>query len=303
MSIVDSLSGIIPALATPLTDERKIHETDLRRLVQFVLDAGVRAVFTMGSTGEFSAFTREERRLAIDTVLDEVGGRVPVFAGVSDAGTELAVRNVKEAEAAGVDAIVAVLPYYFPLGTQQAALDHFRHIADSTSLPLIVYNVPQAVKSVIHIAAIRKLAEEGAVAAVKESSTDFTYFQDLILSLSDMPRVRVFQGSEFHLAASVFMGAHGGVLGIANLAPHLCVQVYEAASSGSIDEARKLQRRLTKVCQVFWAGESVVGSLKAAMSVLGICSPITTLPIPAASDESRAKICRIVEDCGLRGPE
>ena len=301
MPAMTTLSGIIPPLATPLSDERRIDEAGLRGLVRYVLDARVHALFVMGSTGEFNALSREERRFAVETVVDEVGGSVPVLAGVSDAGTELAARNAKDAETAGADAVVAVLPYYSPLYTQQAALDHFRHIARSTNLPLVVYNVPQATKGVVEVETIRTLAEEGTAAAVKESSTDFTYFQDLLFRLSDMPHIRVFQGSEFHLASSVFMGAHGGVLGISNLVPGLCVQLYEAASSGRIDEARELQRRLTQVCQVFWAGESVVGSLKAAMSILGICSPVTTMPIPSASEESRRKIRKIVESCGLTG--
>ncbi len=95
------------------------------------------------------------------------------------------------------------------------------------------------------------------------------------------------------------MGAHGGVLGIANLIPRLCVQLYEAASSGNVQEARELQRKVTAVSQVFWAGESTLGGLKAAISMLGICGQTPSLPIPPASDESREKIRKILVECGL----
>ena len=299
---ISELSGIVCPLATPLTDERRIDEAGLRRLVGRVMDGGVRAVFVMGSTGEFPAFSREERRFAIETVVDEVAGRLPVLAGVSDSGTELAARNARDAEAAGADAVVATLPYYFPPYSDRAALDHFRHIAGSTSLPLIIYNIPQLVKGAVAVEAVAALAEDRSAAGIKDSSADFEYFQSLIFRLSDMPHFRILQGSEFHLAASLLMGAHGGVLGIANLAPGLCVQLYEAASGGSpqrIEQARELQRRLTALSRIFQVGESPLGSLKAAMSMLDICSPVTTMPIPVVSDESRRKIRKIVEACGL----
>lgn len=302
MPAIRDLSGIICPLATPLTGERKIDEAALRRLVRHVIDGGIHAVFVMGSTGEFPAFSAEERRFTIETVVDEVAGRLPVLAGVSDSGTELAARNAKEAEAAGADALVATLPYYFPPYGDQAVLDHFHHVAASTSLPLIVYNIPQLVKGVVTVEAVAALAQDGSAAGIKDSSADFAYFQSLIFRLSDMPHFRIFQGNEFHTAASLLIGAHGGVLGIANLAPRLCVQLYEAASGGDIGQAREFQRRLTALSQIFRVGEPPVGALKAAMSMVGVCSPQTTMPIPAASDESRRKIRQIIGDCGLLKP-
>ena len=298
---ISELSGIVCPLATPLTDERRIDEAGLRRLVGRVMDGGVRAVFVMGSTGEFPAFSREERRFAIETVVDEVAGRLPVLAGVSDSGTELAARNARDAEAAGADAVVATLPYYFPPYSDRAVPDHFRHVAGSTSLPLIIYNIPQLVKGAVAVEAVAALAEDGSAAGIKDSSADFEYFQSLIFRLGDMPHFRILQGSEFHVAASLLMGAHGAVLGIANLAPRLCVQLYEAASSPPrrIEEAWELQRRLTALSRIFRVGESPVGSLKAAMSMLDICSPVTTMPIPVVADEARRAIQRIIEECGL----
>jgi len=299
LSIVENLRGVIPPVATPLTEERKVDEPGLRRLVRHVLDGGACALFVMGSTGEFSAFTREVRRSIIEMVIDEVAGRVPILAGVSDSGSELAALNAKDAEAAGADAVVLTMPYYFPASTDRDALDHFRCVAGSTGLPLIMYNVPRAVKSAIGVDSVVQLAEEGTVVAIKDSSTDFTHFQQLILSLSHLPHFRIFQGSEFQMGASVLMGAHGGVLGISNVAPRLCVQLYEAASSGNIDLTRELQRKVTAVSQVFWAGESTLGGLKAAISMLGICGPTPTMPIQPVSAEPRKKIRKILEDCGL----
>lgn len=297
--VFDDLSGVIPPLATPLTDDHKIDVPNLRRLVNYVIDGGSSGVFVMGSTGEFPFFSREVRRSIIETVVDETNGRVPVLAGISDAGTELAIMNTKDAEEVGADAIVCTLPYYFATPQESAILEHFRSVAQSTKLPMAMYNIPSTVKTFIKVNVVVKLAEEGTAKSIKDSSTDFIHFQDLTYALRHMPKFRIFQGSEFQIGASVLMGAHGGVLGVANLAPRLCVQLYEAAARGDAAQTRELQRQVTALSQLFWTGESVVGSLKAALSIVGLCSPITSIPMPSASEGSIMKIRQIMVDCGL----
>lgn len=299
MAISDRLYGVVPPLATPLTDDRKVDEPGLRKLIQHMLDGGVHALFVMGSTGEFPAFDREQRRAIIEITIDEVKGRIPILAGVSDAGTELTARNAKDAEAVGADAVVVTMPYYFLGARDQGALDHFRYVAKSTSLPLIIYNIPQVVKSNVTPAVVAQLAKEGTAVAIKDSSTDFNHFQELISQLKETPSFKIFQGSEFQMGASMLMGAHGGVLGIANVIPRLCVQLYEVSLSGDVARTQELQRKVTAISQVFWSGESALGSLKAAISMLGFCGQMTTMPIQPASDESRKKIRKILEDCGV----
>lgn len=299
MASLDNLAGIIPPLATPLRDDRKMDVPAMRRLVSHVIGGGVHGVFVMGSTGEFPAFTREERQTAIETVVDEVSGRVPVLAGVSDAGTELAVRNARDAEAAGADAVVVSLPYYFPIQSDSAVLEHFSWVADSTKLPLLVYNIPQIVKGVVRAEMVHALVERGIAFAVKDSSEDFTYFQELLFGRDTLPSLRVFLGGESMMGAGILMGGHGSVPGIANLAPEICVQVYEAASIGRIEDTRRLQRRLNSLCRLLYAGESVIASLKAALSLIGICGPATTVPLPPASEAARSEIKKIIEDFGL----
>ena len=299
MSFIDNLSGVIPPLATPLTEDYKVDEVSLRKLTRFVMDAGASALFVMGSTGEFPAFTRRERKSIIETVVDEVGGRIPVLAGISDSATRLAMRNATDAEEAGADAVVLTMPYYFRASGDQDALDHYRFIANSTRLPLIIYNVPQAVKSVVSVDAVVQLAEDGTAVAIKDSSTDFTTFTSLVFRLKHLPNFRIFQGSEFQMAASVFIGAHGGVLGIANVIPHLCVKLYEAASQGRVEESRELQRKVTAVSQVFWAGESPLGGLKTAISMLGFGGPTVSIPIQPLSLKSQDSIRKILVDEGI----
>lgn len=293
------MSGVIPPLLTPLTDDRNIDEAGFRRITRHVLDAGVHGVFVMGSSGEFPFFDREDRRRAIEIVVDEVAGKVPVFAGISDSGTELAARNAGDAEAAGADALVLTVPYYFKTARDEDIRAHYAFVADRTGLPLVMYNIPQTVKTMIGVDIIAQLAEEGTICAIKDSSTDFTHFQKLLLRMNGMPGFRIFQGSEFQMAASMLMGAHGGVLGIANIVPGLCVQLYEAAVRGDAEQARELQRRVTAVGGVFWAGEATLSGLKTAASLLGLCGPAMHLPMSVISEGSRLKIRKILEECGI----
>ena len=299
MSFIDNLSGVIPPLATPLTEDYKLDEANLRKLTSFMVDGGASALFAMGSTGEFPAFTRDERKAILKIVIDEVGGKIPILAGISDSASRLAVMNAHDAEEVGSDAAVLTMPYYFRAVGDQDALDHFRYVAKNTSLPLIIYNIPQVVKSPVSVNVIAQLAEEGTVVAIKDSSTDFNHFQSLITRLAPLPHFRIFQGSEFQMAASIFMGAHGGVLGIANVIPNLCVKLYEAAAEGRVDEARELQRRVTAVSQVFWAGESPLGGLKTAISMVGFGGATAGIPTQPLSPKSQEKIRKILQDAGL----
>ncbi|MBP6963467.1 MAG: dihydrodipicolinate synthase family protein [Armatimonadetes bacterium] len=297
MASLSKVSGVIPPLLTPLTDDRRIDEPALRRLVRHVLEGGVHGVFVMGSSGEFPCFDRDDRRRAIEIVADAIGDRVPVFAGISDAGTELAVRNAQDAVSAGADAVVLTMPYYFRLGRDEDVFTHYRHVAGAVSRPLVMYNIPQTAKTMIGVDAIAQLAEEGTISAIKDSSTDFNHFQKLVIRMSGMPEFRILQGSEFQMAASMLIGAHGGVLGISNIIPGLCVQLYDAAARGDVEQARELQRRVTAVAQVFWAGEGTLSSLKTAASMLGLCGPAMMLPMPVISEGSRDKIREILRHC------
>lgn len=298
MHDLSNLKGVIPALITPLTDGLEFDEAGMRRLIRFVLESGVHGVFVMGSSGEFYAFTPDQRRRIVEFVVDEVAGRVPVFAGISDAATDLAIRNGKDAKKAGADAAVLVLPYYATPVRQEDMAAHFRYVREHIDMPLAMYNVPQAVKGFIKAETIASLAEDGTIFAIKDSTCDFNHFQQVIIKLKER-KFPIFQGSEPQLAASVLMGGHGGVLGLGNVAPRLCVDIYEAASAGRAKEAARLQTIMTELWDLFWAAESTIGGMKAAVSLLGICGPATMRPTPAASPAAMEKIRSIMKRAGI----
>src|SRR5579875_1637861 len=143
---LERLHGIIPPILTPLTDEEEVDHASLRRLVTYLLDQGVHGIWVTGTTGEFPCFDQAEREAIVRTVVETVGGRVPVIAGIGDASTRLAIQHGRAAWRAGADAVALTAPYYY-VNSQEELLDHFRAVRAAVDLPLMVYNIPQNVKT------------------------------------------------------------------------------------------------------------------------------------------------------------
>jgi len=286
---ISHLSGIIPPLVTPLHADESVDEPGLRRLVQHLLRGGVHGIFAMGSTGEFAALADHERRRGLEIVVDEVGGKVPVLAGVGDSSTRRALQRVEEAQAAGVDGLVAILPYYHQVNNMVEAKEHFEAIAQAASLPVMLYNIPQRVGVSLTVEAVSDLRQTAQVAGIKDSSEDFNRFQAILRMES--AAFRVFQGSELQAAVSLLMGAHGAVLGIANLVPKLCVALYEAARNDRVEQVREINRALSELNRIYWLeGSSPIGSLKAALEMIGVCQPYPARPMSRPDTQARARI-------------
>src|SRR5689334_9526802 len=133
------LRGIIPPIGTPLTHDERVDTAGMRRLVRYLLDAGVDSIFVNGTMGIFALLSDAEQFVAIETVVDEVNGRVPVIAGVSDTGTKRVIEKAQRVEALGVDYLAAVPPFYYLL-TQESCIRFYRDVAQTTAKPLFLYN-------------------------------------------------------------------------------------------------------------------------------------------------------------------
>ena len=134
--------GIIVPLLTPVNEDESINNDALERLINYVIEGGVDAIFVMGSSGEFARFDTDFRFQTIRAAVEIVNGRVPVYAGVSDCGTRRVLRHVENAEKAKADAVVVTLPYYFPIRNDDEAYQHFSLVAANTGLPVVLYNIP-----------------------------------------------------------------------------------------------------------------------------------------------------------------
>lgn len=299
------LGGIIPPLLTPLDENECVSEPNLRRLVDYVIEGGVHAVFTLGSTGEPFALTPAEQKRCIEIVVDAVAGRVPVLAGISDCSTRKALRNAEAAAQAGADAVVSTLPYYIKMGPDETKA-YFTELADHSPLPVVIYNHPLT-KVIIGRGTLCELLAHERIIGLKDSNVDVIEFERLLMDLGPNRTARVLTGSEFLIAPTMLMGGDGAVVAVGNVAPRMFVDCYQACRAGEWEKAAQIQRQLVDFSlglfvmtpagvppSVFWGG------LKQAMVALGVFEESRLhRPLLPVGEELREKVNRTLRGYGL----
>jgi 4-hydroxy-tetrahydrodipicolinate synthase len=298
---LERLHGIVPPILTPVAEDESIDLGSLRRLIEFQIDAGVHGIWVLGTTGEFASFTRAERAEAVRVSVEAVDGRVPVVVNVSDAATRLAIDHARDAQAAGADAIALLPPYYY-VNEQDELLDHFRRMRDAVDMPLLAYNIPQNVKAKFGVETILKLGQEGAIVGLKDSQNDLDWFRQVMTGARQRGvALRGFLGTRYLIDAGLLAGAHGAIPGIANVAPRLCVECYEAARRGDFaasDRATEKLLAVTRLAGLATGGSTSAASfatMKAALKHLGVfASCRVSAPLRCVSEEEEAKVAEMV---------
>ena len=202
--------GIIPPIITPLTDDGEVNYPVLRQMVNHLIDNGVHGLFPLGTTGEFYAFDDDTYRKILETVKDETRGRVPVYGGANHITTRGVIRLVKICEEVGVDA-VSVLTPMFVSQTQDELYAYYKEIAESTSLPIILYNNKPKTNVTITPATVAKLAEIDNIVAVKDSTGDMTNAAEYIRLTRDNDNFHVLMGRDTLIHAALCYGATGAI--------------------------------------------------------------------------------------------
>ncbi len=288
------LKGIYPAMVTPLTPDEQVDKAGMRNVVRYCLGAGVHGVVVMGSTGEFPAMTDSMRQDAVETVLDEVNGKVPVLIGCGDTGTKKTLAQVRVACQTKADGVLIALPYYFPLD-QAAVYRHFQTIADASTKPVVVYNFPQMTKIPIAPDTLGKLAAHPNIIGVKDSSNDFFNLQRFLESTP--AEFVVMSGSPMIGMAGYQLGAKGGIYAGGSLVPKLCVDVYEAWKRGDLETAIALQKKASLIPLIAqFGGNAPV--IKFGLHAMGICGPTVTAPM-ALNPGQEEKIFAWMRSLGL----
>ncbi len=295
--------GIFTPLVTPIDSSGRPDLESMRRLVRFQLENGVHGLWVLGTSGEFGAFSGEERASIAQAVVDEVAGKVPVIVNVSDAGTRRAIRHAKQAEALGADAIAATSPYYYP-HSQDELLEHYRALAASVSLPLFLYNIPQTVRVAIALDTAKQLAEEGVATGIKDSQNDLEWLRSLALFVGDRNLdFTIFCGTRHLIDAGILAGARGAIPSIANAFPRLCVDIYEAATTGDFPLASQLQAKIVAIeslvarVKTGSRNAATLGFLKALLHDRGIIfNPSLTAPLRPLSQEEKEELLSSTRD-------
>ena len=257
--------GVSPALVTPLTKDEAVDEAGLRALVRFVLPH-VDGVVPCGTTGEFIYLTPDEQRQVIETVVDEVAGRVPVIAGASAPSTRQAIQLAQSAQETGADACLVVTPFFLH-PSDKGIYQHFYEVAGAVDIPIIMYNIPQTVDAYLPRTVIEDLADIPNIVALKDSSGNLTYTME-VLEMTE-GRLDVLIGHDEVVLPALAAGCSGMILASAQVFPEIWQQVYSAIQQGDLNTARALQCSVQKLARIFCRHGGAV-AVKAALNMMGI---------------------------------
>ena len=275
-SSLSRFSGVVPPVATPLRADRSIDHASLERLVDHLITSGVRGLFALGSTGETAYFTDAQRVEIVRTIVSATAGRVPIIAGAIELTAPRITETARRLTAEGVDAIVTTAPLY-TLNSPTEIAGHFRAIAAKIDAPLWAYDVPVRVHTKLPLALLLKLAADGVVHGVKDSSGDDVGFRRLVAANAEAGRpLQLLTGHEVVVDAMALAGVDGVVPGLANVEAEGYVRLWDAAERGDWDTARAEQERLNRIFDIVFqprglSGDATgVGAFKAAMAARGL---------------------------------
>ena len=291
------IKGVIVPLITPLSADGRIDEKGLAQLVEYVIECGVSEIFLLGSCGEFPALTTEEKIQVVKLTKRYVQGRIPILVGVGEPTTWRAVILSEKMVEAGADSLVATAPFYYHY-TQNELLAHFTTIARAIKVPLLLYNNPELMSHTLAPETVLHLADVENIIGLKDSAGDMGVFQSYLSVKRDHSNFGVYQGAEPLAAVSLVRGADGVVLGLANVAPKLCVELYTTAKEGNLPALWDLQDRLIRLRAV-QNHKSWLTGLKTAVSLLGICGPMISEPFEPLTAVQVASVRQTMKEAGL----
>jgi len=292
-----SLRGIVPPVVTPLTADHELDLPTLRTHIDYMLSKGVHGIFVLGTTGEFYALDEREKQAVVADALAHVNGRSPVYAGTGAETTREVIRLTKMAEREGAAGVSVITPYFIK-PNQSELFDHFRRVAESTPLPVVLYNNPATCGGLsIEPDTVAKLAEVPNIVGIKDSSGDL---QNTIEIIRQTPRDKfsVLNGRDTLIHAALQAGAQGAIPASCNIAPELCVGIYDSFVKGDAEAARAFQSRLhgVRMAMSLGTGNSAV---KEAMALLGRSAGPMRAPVLPFGDAQKAKLKAILEKAGL----
>lgn len=268
--------GVVPPVCTPLLEDRSFDKASFTKQVNRMIDAGVHGLFMLGSSGEVAFSTRERRREVLAAAQEAVAGRVPVLAGVIDTQTDRVIEHVRDAEEFGADGLVVTAPFY-ALGGEAQVERHFRAIREATELPIFAYDIPVCVHTKLGVDLLMRLATDGVIQGVKDSSGDDVSFRLLCLRNKEAGSpLSIFTGHEVVVDGAYMSGAHGSVPGLGNVDPHGYVRQWDAFQAGDWEAVRAEQDRLADLMKVAMCAKGIsgygagVGGFKTALMLMGV---------------------------------
>jgi 4-hydroxy-tetrahydrodipicolinate synthase len=290
-------TGVGTALITPFAKDGSIDEAAVRRLVRRQIDAGIHFVSPCGTTGEAPTLNHAEKLRVVQLVVEETARRVPVLAGAGGYDTREVIALAREYERIGVDGILSVTPYYNK-PTQEGLFQHYKAIAEATSLPIVLYNVPGRTGVNLEPATVARLSALRTIVGVKEASGNVVQMSEIIAAVRD--DFFLVSGDDPLAVAVMSIGGRGLISVASNAVPGEMVQIMELAEKGDFAGARKLHGWLLPFLQVNFVESNPI-PVKAAMAAMGLIDETYRLPLVPPGAAARDRIMKVLQDLKLLG--
>ena len=292
------LEGVIPALILPVNKEGKINFKLLEKQTTYLISEGINGIFINGTTGEGAWLTTEEKIQVFKTVKEVTKGNQVLCAACLQPSTELVINEIQIFEKFKPDYVVAVTPYYYTV-SQDVIIEHFKKIAQNSSIPIIMYNIPQCTNNKIELSTILKLAEEENIAGIKDSSGDFISFTRGVYT----PVPESFswiQGEDYLDGPALNYGANGIITGLGNVFIEPYIQMYKEAIKGNATKVNEIQMKINELYEIIQvSGGKVIPAIKTGVALLGRSAKWMKMLSLTLGDEDIEKVKRVIIKLGL----
>ena len=286
--------GMATAIVTPMTENAIDYEA-LGRFVEFQIENGINAIVVMGTTGENATIEHDEQTKVIEFVVNKVAKRVPVIAGTGTNNTEHVITNTRNACAVGADAVLVVTPYYNK-ATQNGLYKHFTAVADASTVPVILYNVPTRTSCNLLPKTVARLADHPNIVAIKEAAGNMAQAVELFALCGD--KIDIYSGEDALTVPMMAMGGSGAISVLSNVVPKGAVEMSDAALRGDFETAAALQCKFLPLINALFSEVNPIPA-KAAVSAMGFGADILRLPLTPMEDGTRAKLYEEMRKLGI----
>jgi 4-hydroxy-tetrahydrodipicolinate synthase len=295
MKNLEGLKGCGTALVTPFRSDGSLHEEALESLVNWQIGEGIHFLVPCGTTGENPTMTHEEHLTVVDITTRTAAGRVPIIAGAGGNDTAKIISLIAELKMLGVDGVLSVAPYYNK-PTQEGLYRHYRALAESTDLPIIVYNVPGRTGVNILPDTLLRLAEIPNIAGVKEASGDISQMGEICTRAP--AQFRILSGDDSLTLPLIALGGHGIISVASNEVPGMMSKFAADCLEGRWEDARSWNRKLYPLMKVNFVESNPI-PVKAALAMMGRIEEAYRLPLVPISEGGRSKVASVLSDLGL----
>ena len=288
-------TGMTTAIVTPMHTDGSIDYEALSRFVEFQIGSGINGLVVMGTTGENATIEPEDQKKVIAYTVEKVAGRVPVIAGTGTNNTEHVLANTRNACQVGADAVLVVTPYYNK-ATQNGLITHFTAVADESTLPVILYNVPSRTGCNLLPKTVAKLSEHPNIAAIKEATGSLAQMIEIMHLCGD--KIDVYSGEDGLTVPMMAMGAKGTISVLSNVAPRQSVAMTDACLRGDYAAAAKMQCDLLPLINALFSEVNPIPA-KAATAAMGFGADALRLPLTSMEEQNRAVLFAEMRKLGI----